>query len=169
MKLSFPDLPAPLAKGKQWVQRQSLQDQQRLRWLAGFLGLVLLWQGLVNPVLAYRDRAAGALAQAQSDLAWLHSNYGALSAALAQRQQAIPQGDAALDSVAASAQAHGLTLNRFSPEGNGRLALSLDRAPYPALIAWLLELAEERGLQVLNLSIDRTDAPGMVRARIVLG
>jgi type II secretory pathway component PulM len=32
-----------------------------------------------------------------------------------------------------------------------------------------LELAEERGLQVLNLSIDRTDTPGMVRARIVLG
>jgi general secretion pathway protein M len=169
MKSSFLSLLAPLAKGKQWVQQQSPRDQQRLRWLAGFLGLVLLWQGLVNPALTYRDRAASALAQAQSDLAWLNSNYGALSAALAQRQQARPQGDTALDAVAASAQAHGLTLNRFSPEGGSRLALSLDRAPYPALIAWLLELAEERGLQVLNLSIDRTDAPGIVRARIVLG
>ena len=102
-------------------------------------------------------------------MAWLNSNYGALSAALAQRKQAAPQGDAALDAVAASAQAHGLTLNRFSPEGGGRLALSLDQAPYASLIAWLLELAEERGLQVLNLSLDRTDTPGMVRARIVLG
>ena len=160
---------APLAKGQQWFQQQSPGDQQRLRWLAGFLALLFLWVGVVNPVLSFRDRAAGALTQAQNDLAWLNSNYGALSAALAQRKQAAPQGDAALDAVAASAQAHGLTLNRFSPEGGGRLALSLDQAPYAPLIAWLLELAEERGLQVLNLSLDRTDTPGMVRARIVLG
>lgn len=160
---------APLAKGRQWFQQQSPSDQQRLRWLAGFLALVLLWVGVVNPVLTFRDRAAGALTQAQNDLAWLNSNYGTLAAALAQRKQAAPQGDGALDAVAASAQAHGLTLNRFSPEGGGRLALSLDQATYASLIAWLLELAEERGLQVLNLSIDRTDTPGMVRARIVLG
>jgi general secretion pathway protein M len=160
---------APLAKGQQWFQQQSPSDQQRLRWLAGVLALVFLWVGVVNPVLTFRDRAAGALTQAQNDLAWLNSNYGALSAALAQRKQAAPQGEGALDAVAASAQAHGLTLNRFSPEGGGRLALSLDQAAYASLIAWLLELAEERGLQVLNLSIDRTDTPGMVRARIVLG
>lgn len=169
MKPVFLSALAPVAKGQQWFQQQSPRDQQRLRWLAGVLALVLLWAGVGNPVLAFRDRAAGALAQAQQDLAWLNNNYGALSAALAQRKQAAPEGDAALDAVAASAQAHGLTLNRFSPEGGGRLALSLDRAAYPALIAWLLELAEERGLQVLNLSIDRTDTPGMVRARIVLG
>jgi|SRR6056300_13833 general secretion pathway protein M len=169
MKSSFLSLVAPLAKGQQWFRQQSLSDQQRLRWLAGFLVLVLLWVGVVNPVLTFRDRAAGALSQAQNDLAWLNSNYGALSAALAQRKQAAPQGDAALDAVAASAQAHGLTLNRFSPEGGGRLALSLDQAPYASLMAWLVELAENRGLQVLNLSLDRTDTPGMVRARIVLG
>ena len=169
MKSSFLSLVAPLAKGQQWFRQQSLSDQQRLRWLAGFLVLVLLWVGVVNPVLTFRDRAAGALSQAQNDLAWLNSNNGALSAALAQRKQAAPQGDAALDAVAASAQAHGLTLNRFSPEGGGRLALSLDQAPYASLMAWLVELAENRGLQVLNLSLDRTDTPGMVRARIVLG
>lgn len=169
MKSSFLSLVAPLAKGQQWFRQQSLSDQQRLRWLAGFLVLVLLWVGVVNPVLTFRDRAAGALSQAQNDLAWLNSNYGALSAALAQRKQAAPQGDGALDAVAASAQAHGLTLNRFSPEGGGRLALSLDQAPYASLMAWLVELAENRGLQVLNLSLDRTDTPGMVRARIVLG
>jgi general secretion pathway protein M len=169
MKSSLLSVLAPLAKGQQWFQQQSPGDQQRLRWLAGFLALLFLWVGVVNPVLSFRDRAAGALTQAQNDLAWLNSNYGALSAALAQRKQAAPQGDAALDAVAASAQAHGLTLNRFSPEGGGRLALSLDQAPYASLIAWLLELAEERGLQVLNLSLDRTDTPGMVRARIVLG
>ena len=169
MKSSFLSLVAPLAKGQQWFRQQSLSDQQRLRWLAGFLVLVLLWVGVVNPVLTFRDRAAGALSQAQNDLAWLNSNYGALSAALAQRKQAAPQGDGALDAVAASAQAHRLTLNRFSPEGGGRLALSLDQAPYASLMAWLVELAENRRLQVLNLSLDRTDTPGMVRARIVLG
>ena len=169
MKSSLLSVLAPLAKGQQWFQQQSPGDQQRLRWLAGFLALLFLGVGVVNPVLSFRDRAAGALTQAQNDLAWLNSNYGALSAALAQRKQAAPQGDAVLDAVAASAQAHGLTLNRFSPEGGGRLALSLDQAPYASLIAWLLELAEERGLQVLNLSLDRTDTPGMVRARIVLG
>ena len=36
-------------------------------------------------------------------------------------------------------------LNRFTPEGGGRLALSLDRAAYPALIAWLVELAGGTG------------------------
>jgi general secretion pathway protein M len=169
MSSSVLRLKAPLAKGQQWFQQQSPSDQQRLRWLAGVLALVFLWVGVINPVLTFRDRAAGALTQAQNDLAWLNSNYGALSAALAQRKQAAPQGEGALDAVAASAQAHGLTLNRFSPEGGGRLALSLDQAAYASLIAWLLELAEERGLQVLNLSIDRTDTPGMVRARIVLG
>jgi general secretion pathway protein M len=169
MKSSLLSVLAPLAKGQQWFQQQSPGDQQRLRWLAGFLALLFLWVGVVNPVLSFRDRAAGALTLAKIVLAWINRNFGALSAALAQRKQAAPRGDAALDAVAASAQAHGLTLNRFSPEGGGRLALSLDQAPYASLIAWLLELAEERGLQVLNLSLDRTDTPGMVRARIVLG
>ena len=169
MKSPFLSLTASVARGQHWFLQQSPSDQQRLRWLSGFLALVFLCVGVLNPVLSYRDRAAGDLNQAQNDLAWLNSNYGALSAALAQRKQAAPQGEAALDAVAASAQSHGLTLNRFSPEGGGRLALSLDQAAYPALIAWLLELAEERGLQVLNLSLDRTDTPGVVRARIVLG
>ena len=62
MKLPLPALSAPLAKARQWFQEQSLSDQQRLRWLAGFLALVLLWLGVVNPVLTFRDRAAGALA-----------------------------------------------------------------------------------------------------------
>ena len=96
MKSSLLSVLAPLAKGQQWFQQQSPGDQQRLRWLAGFLALLFLWVGVVNPVLSFRDRAAGALTQAQNDLAWLNSNYGALSAALAQRKQAAPQGDAAL-------------------------------------------------------------------------
>lgn len=119
MKSSLLSVLAPLAKGQQWFQQQSPGDQQRLRWLAGILALLFLWVGVVNPVLSFRDRAAGALTQAQNDLAWLNSNYGALSAALAQRKQAAPQGDAALDAVAASAQAHGLTLNRFSRRAGG--------------------------------------------------
>ena len=57
MKLTLPALSAPLAKARQWFQEQSLSDQQRLRWLAGFLTLSsVAW--CQNPVLTFRDRAA---------------------------------------------------------------------------------------------------------------
>ncbi|MEY3042148.1 MAG: hypothetical protein RLZZ174_1230 [Pseudomonadota bacterium] len=158
-----------LAPAKQWIAQQSPRDQRLLRLLGVALGGLLLWQLCLAPVLDYRDRAAARLARAQADLAWLTANERALAQALAARQQAQPQGEAALQAVAASAQAYGLTLNRFSPEGEGRLALSLDNAAYDALLKWLLELTETRGLRVLTLSIDRTDTPGQVRARLVLG
>ena len=53
-----------------------------------------------------------------------------------------------------------MTLNRFQPEGNDALAVSLDDVPFGVLVGWLEALASEEGIAVRQASIDARDEPG---------
>jgi general secretion pathway protein M len=152
--------------------RQSLEDraarlQPRERRLIGLmLALALgaaMVRGVWQPVLAWREQAERAylLAAAEHD-ALLGSAEAARPLGALHRQEK-PLLALATD----TARAEGLVILHAEPEER-RLSLTLDDAPYAALIAWLRDLEETPGVRLETLSLTRT-APGHLRAQMTIG
>jgi general secretion pathway protein M len=69
-----------------------------------------------------------------------------------------------------SARESGLAsaLSGSEPGGPGSLSVRLEKAPFDALVGWLARLAQQNGVSVDSAVIERTGAPGLVNANIVL-
>ena len=153
----------------QWYRAQAPRDQRVLLLLAAFLVVIGLWLGIWVPIQDGLRVAEGRHADALADQRWMIANRDAARRA-AGRQTAGGgrSGQALLSTVANSARRAGLTLNRFQPEGGDALAVSLDDVAFGDLVNWLEVLAQEDGVAVRQASVDARDAPGRVRARLVL-
>lgn len=153
-----------------WYAAQSPRDQRVVLLLAGFVAAVLLWLLVWVPV---RDALASAErrhAAALADHRWIVANadQARRAAALRGGSGGARSGQALLSTVANSARSAGLTLNRFQPEGNDALAVSLDDVRFEDLLPWLETLGSKEGIRVRQATVDGRDEPGHVRARLVL-
>jgi general secretion pathway protein M len=68
-----------------------------------------------------------------------------------------------------SAQGLGLTVRRLDPAGPGAADVTLDEAPFDLVMAWLIELERDRGLDLLAFTLTRRPAPGAVAATVSVG
>jgi general secretion pathway protein M len=153
----------------QWFATQSPRDQRVLKLLGAFVAVVGIWLLLWVPVRDGLAVARARHADALEDYRWILAHQDEARTAAAARQGAGGRsGQALLSEVASSARSEGLTLNRFQPEGQDALAVSLDDVEFGALVLWLDRLAREQGVTVRQASIDAREQPGRVRARIVL-
>ena len=152
-----------------WYAAQAPRDRRVLLLLGAFLVAVTLWLGVWVPIQDALTVARSRHADALADQRWMIANGDAARRAAGRRTDGSGRGgQALLSTVAASARSAGLTLNRFQPEGSDALAVSLDDAAFGELVIWLEMLAREEGVSVRQASISARDAPGRVRARLVL-
>ena len=152
----------------QWFRSQATRDQRMLVLLALFVALVLLWMTIWLPVQDGLTVARARHGDALEDQRWMISNRDAASRAAGRELSPGQSGQALLSTVASSAGRAGLTLNRFQPEGNDSLAVSLDDVAFDDLVIWLETLAQRQGIRVRQASIDARDTLGRVRARLLL-
>ncbi|MGB5062970.1 MAG: type II secretion system protein GspM, partial [Candidatus Competibacter sp.] len=59
-------------------------------------------------------------------------------------------------------------LKRVTPQGEDKLSAQLDAVEFDKLIPWLGMLERDHHLTIVNLSVDRTGAAGLVNARVIL-
>lgn len=153
-----------------WYAEQSERDQRLLAFLGLFLLAVMFWLLLWLPVQDRLRIAESRHARALDDQRWILAHHETLQQR-AGRQGSEPggrSGQALLSTVANSARNQGITLNRFQPEGNDALAVSLEDVPFADLLLWLEQLQQQEGIRVRNATLDAHTAPGRVRARILL-
>lgn len=141
-----------------------VRDRRALALLAAFGFCLLAWFAVVAPV---RDYAAGArerLASANADLAWMQAN-AAAARDIPSGPGTAPAGASLLSLVNATAREAGLELQRFEPEGEGRVRVSLENAAFTDVMRWLVILQQRYGLAVTQFTADAT---GEGRANIKL-
>lgn len=152
-----------------WYFEQTQRDQRLLLLLAAFLAAVLFWLLAWLPI---QDRLAIAEtrhARALTDQLWILERRETLKQMAARQTGAGARtGQALLSTVATSARGAGVTLNRFQPEGSDALAVSLEDVAFAELVVWLEQLQRQEGIRVRSATIDAHNAPGRVRARILL-
>lgn len=145
----------------------------RERWLVTAAGALLLVAsvviGIVRPLQGRAERSDALVAEREALLAELDALAARLgpqrggSTAPANQQSLVLLVDRSLRS-------RGLAefLVRNQPDGDRQIRLRLERAPFDAVVEWLLELQTRYGLSVLSANIDRTPEPGRVICNLVL-
>lgn len=150
-----------------WYREQSSRDQRMLLLLGGFLLLVSVWLLVRVPVERDLEQAERRYEAARSDHLWILEHREEAARAAGRSGSGQQTGQALLSTVAGSARRSGLTLNRFQPEGDDALAVSLDEVVFSDMLGWLETLEAEEGIRVRQASLSAADRAGRVRARLV--
>lgn len=132
------------------------------------LSYVLAWEPLRNSDRRLRQNVA----ERRADLAWMRQaaeEIKRLGGAGAARPVADNRSLLTLVDQTARAAGLGAALKRVAPQGDDKLSAQLDGAEFDKLIPWLSGLERDQAIAIISLNVDRTDAPALVNARVVLG
>jgi general secretion pathway protein M len=149
------------------------RDQKALALMAVALLLGLLYFAVWRPVNAFHQEAVANHERARALVAWMEDNRAAIRGLAENRGDAPAAGRingsrALMSTVTSSANSAGITLQRFEPSGDDAIRLWLEDVPFSQLAAWLEGLTSEQGLLIDQASLDRSDKPGRVSARLTL-
>jgi type II secretory pathway component PulM len=144
---------------------QGLQtrEQKILRYSVVFLGLLLFYLLIVDPVYSGRDDAEQRLRSAQE--AFSVAQRQAFDLKASSSNPGTSESGSLLTQVESSAQQQGLrnALRRLQPSGNNQIQVSLEGASYDQLMQWLGNL-NQQGVraQRVDIQLDRkTDLLGV--------
>ena len=146
----------------------ALSPRERRMLLIGALALAaILIFGMLIPLDRTVAHAQQRLAKKRTDLSWMQSV--APQVALLP-PAAAANGESLLVIVDRSAREAGLAsaLSGSEPGGPGNLSVRLEKAPFDVLVGWLARLAQQNGVTVDSAVIEKSGAPGLVNANIVL-
>jgi len=144
---------------------QGLQtrEQKILRYSVVFLGLLLFYLLIIEPVYSGRDDAEQRLRSAQE--AFSVAQRQAFDLKASSSNPGTSESGSLLTQIESSAQQQGLrsALKRLQPSGNDQIQVSLEGASYSQLIQWLSNL-HQQGVraQRVDIQLDRkTDLLGV--------
>jgi general secretion pathway protein M len=146
----------------QWQARTA-----RERVLIGLMmGVATLWVAITliwQPIMQERARLAGDIARYDRAIA-------ALNAMAAGGPVAPPVvDDAALPVIITDTAANfALTIRRLQPAGDS-VQVTLEDAPFDAVLFWIEALERDHGLRVQTLDLSRRPAPGVVSTNLTVG
>ena len=146
----------------------ALAPRERRLLLAGAVAAAaILIFGMLIPLDHGVASAQQRLAKKRADLSWMQSV--APQIAMLPPAAAV-NGESLLVIVDRSARESGLAsaLSGSEPGGAGSLSVRLEKAPFDVLVGWLTRLAQQNGVAVDSAVIEKTGAPGLVNANIVL-
>lgn len=154
---------------------QALPSRQRYVSI-GAVGVILalaLWIWVWEPLRDARDRARAQVAEQQALAGWLRAVVPATSELRRNSGGAVVQADdrSLLGIVDETARTAGLAaaIGRIEPAGERQVRIWLNDAGFAILMGWLERLATEQGIQVRELTAERSAQTGAVNARITLG
>jgi general secretion pathway protein M len=154
-----------------WFHGLGQRDQLALKilglGLVIFLAYLLIW----GPASAYRSAAIRASEQAYADLGWMKENEAQARLLSGQNDAgkvSLGEGQSLLSLVSASARLKSIELQRFEPKGDDKINIWLDRVEFNRMMLWLESMYKETGIKVEQISVDKSDAPGFVTARLSL-
>lgn len=149
------------------LQQMPEKDRKALLILSVFTAVLIFIYAIYLPLEAYHDRARQNAEVSQELYQWLKSKESQAKAVSKKPAGANSSNDSLLTQVTETAKDNGLGLKRVQPEGNDKIRLWLEDAPFNQVLIALDKLQSERGLKIEEVSIDRK-APGKVDARATI-
>jgi general secretion pathway protein M len=146
----------------------ALSPRERRLLLVGVVAAAaILIFGMLLPLDRSVAHAQQRLAKKRADLSWMQSVAPQIALL---PPAAAANGESLLVVVDRSARESGLAsaLSGSEPGGAGSLSVRLEKAPFDVMVGWLTRLAQQHGVAVDSAVIEKTGAPGLVNANIVL-
>jgi general secretion pathway protein M len=148
----------------------TMSERERRMVLFGGIGAVaLLIFGVLIPLDTSVTKTQERVGKKQADLVWMQS-VGPELAASGPTVARPSTNESLLVVVDRAARESGLgtALTSSEPQGPGVLRVRLEKAPFDIMVGWLGRLADQNGISVETANIDKSGAPGMVTASLVL-
>lgn len=156
---------------KDWLANLDTRERRALIFGGGSLLLFLLYSLGWHPFTTKLDQVAQQVREQHATYQWMQAKAEEVrrirSAAPAIKTTG---GQSLLATVDRTAREGGLgpALKRVEPESSSNVRVWLDGATFDDLVKWLLALQQDYGIQVLNISVERQNDPGVVSARLTL-
>ena len=155
-----------LSSIKSWWQGLQHREQRLVLAMVAatlvFLLYTLLWQPLNENLINTEKK----LNSRQALLSWVADNTTRYQQA--QRSGNNQKSSASLSSIVnRTANQQQLTITRLQPQGDN-VQVGLDNVSFTQLLFWLENLANNEGLQVQAIDLNKADAQGEVRVRRLL-
>jgi general secretion pathway protein M len=143
------------------------RERSALVLLACFFACLFFYFAIWSPADQFLRASEAELERQLSLVQYMRASEKEARASSKGAKQA-PTGQSLLTVVSRAAQQAGIKPNRLQPEGSGAVSIWFDTVAFDALMRMLNKLQANRSIVVQQISLDREEQPGMVRARIVL-
>lgn len=135
-------------KARAWFDGRTMREQRMLGLMVLVIVLCAVWLLIVQPLWAWKTEAAERRVQAETDLAFVQRQVGALPKAMT-----TPSDGPAIEPLAVqSAQTAGLTIVT-GMDATGTFGFTAANVSSAALFGWLAELKTRHGIDAVRLDI----------------
>ncbi|MBK8971621.1 MAG: type II secretion system protein M [Hahellaceae bacterium] len=165
------ELNGVLKKASGWFHGLSHRDQLAVKALAAAVAVFLLYAMVWQPAADFRNQSKKQAESAYDDLKWMRENEGLarqLGGGSGGNKITLTEGQSLLSVVSASARTQNIELQRFEPKGDDKMNIWLDKVEFNRMMLWLENLNKTTGVSVEQISVDKTNEPGIVTARLSL-
>lgn len=140
--------------------------ERRLLMFGAIAAVAILIFGILIPLDRSVAHAQDRLTKKRADLSWMQS----VAPQIAMLPPAAASGESPIVIIDRSAREAGLgsSLSCCEAGSSGTLSVRLEKAPFDVLVGWLARLAQQNGVTVDSAIIEKSGAPGLVNANIVL-
>ena len=146
-----------------WWNGLAYREQQLLGACAVVLVIGIFYWGIWSPLNQAEHDALEDVQKAQRTLTDIKQKANRIIA-LKKNDTKTTSGGSLSRIISASARAYGLTITRMQPQGN-KIQVWMDEVPFEALLSYLDDIVQSKGLILDNLDIAETDTSGIVKVR----
>lgn len=138
------------------------------RWtrVATLLLALLLIYGLLQTTWTFRQEAKARLTKEQALLQLMQQHAEGIRQLNAARQAKTGNDTSLLALVSKTAGDHKLTLQRYEPGTDGKLAVWLSNADFNTLLTWLDQLTRQYNVRIDRVSIAAAGTAGLVEVQL---
>jgi general secretion pathway protein M len=156
-----------LTPARVWFEQREPREQMALRILAIAVVLTLLWLLIWKPLQHGHQSAVDDYQRNARLKAWIEDNSNAVRGAV-QTKASVATGADWIAQLSRSADASGVVLRGFSPEGEQTVRVQIEAQPFAEVLSWLQQLENEQGVRVANAEFSSTSSPGLINLRATL-
>lgn len=143
------------------------RERSALNSLASFFVFLFLYFLIWNPVNRYHENSEVERDRQLNLIQFMRASEKEARASSSEGNR-VHTGQSLLTVVSRTAQQMGIKPNRLQPEGSDAVSVWFNGVAFDDLMRLLKQIHARQGIGVQQISIDREEQPGMVRARIVL-
>ena len=155
----------------EWFNTLQTRERYLLGAAAVVVALVLLYTLVWDPVVSSVSRLEKSVAASQRQLVWMQNASAEIRAL--QRSSGgsarVQRNVSLITAVESSAKRSGVRqqVTRMEPQGAKKISVELKKVNFDRLISWIEVVARQYGASVAQFSASKTDAPGLVDARLI--
>lgn len=148
---------------RSWWSGLLPREQQMMSIAAVFVVIGIIYWGIWTPLSEAEESSINKL-QAQQQTLTKVKNMVSQIASLKQSDSA-PLYRGSLSSAAnQTAAQYGLVITRMQPQAN-KIQIWMDEVPFDALLNYLNDLVQQKGLSLDSIDLAETEQPGVVKVR----